>query len=113
MDQRHLSETWEGLTGAFIVDIRRIRNPKQSVRYVTKYVNKSPPATFTERRYSLSKNFLPTKTKKSQKGDYCWAEPTFERGHIEQVVDWNFPETSWEKLTPNHWVKSTQKEEGF
>jgi hypothetical protein len=63
--QHWLSATWKALTGAFIVDIRRINNPKHAAAYVAKYVTKTAkedPEQRLGRIVSFSRHYLPPKS---------------------------------------------------
>jgi hypothetical protein len=42
IDQKWLSEAWREITGAFIVDIRKIDNEGRAASYVAKYIGKDP-----------------------------------------------------------------------
>lgn len=55
--QAFLSRTWERLSGARIVDIRRLRNEGEAAAYVTKYVTKDPSVPPGYRRYRTSQGF--------------------------------------------------------
>jgi hypothetical protein len=57
IDQRWLSQQWERLTGAKIVDVRRPRSTSAVSSYVAKYVGKDPHKFETLKRYYRSKNY--------------------------------------------------------
>jgi len=57
IDQRWLSEQWAELTGAPIVDIRRIKHQRQIVSYVAKYVGKAPVKFARCKRYYRSHRY--------------------------------------------------------
>jgi len=57
--QGWLSARMAELTGSPIVDIRKIHNTTQAVRYVAKYVGKRPAQFGTSKRYWLSKDYEP------------------------------------------------------
>lgn len=40
IDQKWLSETWKALSGAFIVDVRSVKDKEHAMWYVTKYIGK-------------------------------------------------------------------------
>jgi len=73
-DQEQLSREWKRLTGAFIVDVRKIKG-KNLINYVTKYVVKGFPIEWARRRFSASRGFWrrpPTK----KAADYVgWSRP--------------------------------------
>ena len=58
IDQKWLSAAWEGLTGAFKVDIRRVRSMRGVARYVAKYVSKAPKMWAGTKRYWRSQDWL-------------------------------------------------------
>lgn len=57
IDQAWLSDTWAELTGAPIVDIRKVEHPDEAASYVAKYVGKDPHHFGTNNRYSRSRNW--------------------------------------------------------
>lgn len=58
--QRYLSKMWEQLTGARIVDIRRVRTARTLSKYLTKYLTKSGQPVEGRRKYSASFQWLPS-----------------------------------------------------
>lgn len=65
--QRTISAMWAQLTGATIVDVRRIKKHRDVYFYVVKYLAKQRYIPWTTRRVSWSKNFfLPTKFDKGE-----------------------------------------------
>ena len=58
LDQEWLSAQLEELTGAKIVDIRRVKGRRQAAAYVTKYVGKSPGAFEGCKRYWKSQDYI-------------------------------------------------------
>jgi len=57
--QRYLSRCMSELIHSPIVDIRKVRNADEVVRYVAKYVTKKPAQFGTSKRYWQSKNYQP------------------------------------------------------
>lgn len=57
IDQRWLSDQMRALTGAPIVDIRRIRHRNVAAAYVAKYIGKAPGKFGTSKRYWQSKGY--------------------------------------------------------
>lgn len=55
--QRKLSAWWKELTGAPIVDIRKIGKRENAYWYVVKYLSKQEYIPWTNRRVTMSKNF--------------------------------------------------------
>ncbi len=65
--QHWLSKTWESLTGARIVDIRKCFNARESIRYVTKYVTKATGMERLDPKFRIvtfSKHFRKPREKK-------------------------------------------------
>ena len=56
--QRWLSQNWEQLTGAKIVDIRAIKEPHTVAAYIAKYLTKDPAAPAGCKRYRCSRLFF-------------------------------------------------------
>lgn len=83
IDQRWLSQTWEDLTGAFIVDIRVVDNVQKAVFYITKYIGKDLEKFEGCQRWFRSKN---------------WNEP--------EEIEVAFFGSHWEQIQSNgqlHW----------
>lgn len=57
--QHYISRLWHEITGAKVVDIRRIRRKNGSGRYLAKYLTKSEHHIHGRRRWSQSPGFLP------------------------------------------------------
>jgi hypothetical protein len=57
--QTTLSKIWASLTGAVIVDVRRVEHQRNVFRYVLKYLCKQTYVPWTSRRVSWSRNFFP------------------------------------------------------
>jgi len=55
--QSFISRAMQEIINAPIVDIRRIRNPKEVVRYVAKYITKAPAQFGHAKRYWASSNY--------------------------------------------------------
>lgn len=55
--QAWLSKEWEKLTGAYIVDIRRITEQRGAARYVSKYTSKAPALYPHCKRYHYSQRY--------------------------------------------------------
>lgn len=64
--QKLISQIWSGLTGAPIVDIRKIKRLDMVAKYVMKYLCKQKYIPWTNRRVSWSKKFFPFKVKVSK-----------------------------------------------
>ncbi len=59
VSQAWLSSAWDDLTGAPIVDIRRVNSAAGLSRYLAKYLTKTHSAVPGRRKWSASKGFLP------------------------------------------------------
>lgn len=55
--QDWLSKQWQELTGAFIVDIRRVKDQHSVARYVAKYLAKQPTRWNRQKRFFRSNNW--------------------------------------------------------
>jgi len=67
--QSTLSRWMADLTGSPIVDIRAIRNPREAIRYVAKYITKKPAQFGTSKRYWQSQGY------QLQKEGTEWVKP--------------------------------------
>lgn len=59
---------WEGLTGATIVDLRRVKNKHDTFFYLVKYLSKLHSLGWTDRHVSYSRGFFPKKEEKADNG---------------------------------------------
>ena len=66
--QREISGAWSELTGAPIVDVRKIKKSQDVYFYVVKYLGKQKYIPWTNRRCSWSKNFFPIEEWKAGPG---------------------------------------------
>lgn len=64
IEQAWLSATWADLTGAPIVDIRKVERPEDAASYVAKYVGKDPHHFGTNNRYSRSRAWCRSKVQR-------------------------------------------------
>lgn len=58
VDQKWLSQYWEQATGAFRVDIRKVRSQAGVAKYVSKYVSKAPTMWAGTKRYWRSLDWI-------------------------------------------------------
>lgn len=54
-----IKHAWADLTGATIVDVRKLHNSTHAARYTTKYLCKQTYVPWTNRRVTTSRNFFP------------------------------------------------------
>lgn len=84
IDQRWLSQLWNKLTGAHIVDIRRVTNTGMAVGYVAKYLGKAPMRYDRCKRYYFTRGYLPRIEHRNDTFD--WSAATHETissgGHL-------------------------------
>jgi len=66
--QQWLSDRWRELTGAPIVDIRRVDDCDGAASYVAKYLAKQEHCEFTQRRLAWSRGFFPAAADPPQGG---------------------------------------------
>ena len=84
IDQKWLSQQWEKITGARIVDIRRIKNARMAVSYVAKYLSKKPAQYENCKRYYFTQGYRPKRERKWQHLDWSTAsnETLNGEGHV-------------------------------
>ena len=58
LPQKVVKDTWAGLTGATIVDLRQVRQSFRAYNYLVKYLSKLHKIEWTERHVSYSKSFF-------------------------------------------------------
>lgn len=74
-EYRHYStiqKTWAELTGARIVDVRKVKQEDQVYWYLVKYLAKQHYCEFTDRRLSWTGKFFPPKPKYKDLGLVDW-----------------------------------------
>jgi hypothetical protein len=54
-----IKKLWQQLTGAYVVDVRQVRQSWSAYRYLTKYLSKLHSIAWTERHVSYSRKFFP------------------------------------------------------
>ncbi len=91
--QTWLSEQMNAEIGAPIVDIRRVQDGAEAIRYVAKYIGKQPHRFDGVKRYWRSQDFVVIE-KKENEGDRC-------------IIRWN-----WTKWTADFLAEELE-EEGF
>jgi hypothetical protein len=74
IDQRWLSALWQRLTGAHIVDIRRVTNSRMAAGYVAKYLGKAPQRFDHCKRYYFTRGYLPRRPDRIDSFDWSDAE---------------------------------------
>ena len=57
IDQRWLSALWEKLTGAPVIDIKRVKNERMAVSYIAKYLGKEPHRFLNCKRYYFTRGY--------------------------------------------------------
>lgn len=70
IDQRWLSAQWLDLTGAKIVDIRRVKHARQVASYVAKYIAKAPARFGKLKRYYRSHRYCDPQKKRASGHDW-------------------------------------------
>lgn len=86
IDQAWLSFLWKSLTGAHVVDVRRVSNHGQAASYVSKYLGKAPHRFLHCKRYYFTRGYMPAREDKAQ--PYDWTNATHEtlNGAIEIMM---------------------------
>jgi len=84
IDQRWLSQLWQRLTGAHIVDIRRVSNARMAASYVAKYLGKAPARFERCKRYYFTRGYQPKRS--DERPSLDWSSATHETigagGHL-------------------------------
>lgn len=66
LPQPKIKSIWKDLTGATIVDLRKVQNKLDTFFYLVKYLSKLHQIEWTERHVSYTKSFFPPKEKKEE-----------------------------------------------
>lgn len=102
--QRWLSYAWKALTGAPIVDIRKVGDKRSVVSYIAKYLSKDPQAPQGMKRYRCSRRFF---------GPVVTAGPLEGR----QVLRWTVAHSSAHEIARQHvlggWSAQAQPDGSF
>jgi len=89
--QADISAAMAELVQSPIVDIRKIRNPREVIRYVAKYITKSNHQFGTAKRYWKSANFEPKWEPTVEEAVYRAGAWSIVRQPIEEVIrDWTY-----------------------
>lgn len=86
IDQAWLSNLWKSLTGAHIVDIRRVKNQGQAASYVSKYLGKAPHRFLNCKRYYFTRGYLPKSEPLASPFDWTLATHETLNGAIETMM---------------------------
>ena len=73
ISQKWLSEQLKDLTGAYIVDIRKVKSQKQIAHYMAKYVGKEPHRFKGCKRYWRTQNWLVVPAERPEE-DGIWTD---------------------------------------
>lgn len=92
--QRLVSQWWQELTGARIVDIRRVKDAKKAARYVAKYLAKGLHKFGNSKRYWSSRGWLLPAER--QVDEEPWVAPAwkYSKEHIEDI-EWSHRKLGW------------------
>jgi len=101
--QAWISQVWNGLTGAPIVDIRKIRRLDQVAKYVMKYLCKQTYIPWTNRRVSWSRHFFPKK-EPFKKGFWKLHAKHWMDEHPDTVISSDFLGSVCTKVAADVWL---------
>ncbi len=97
--QSKIKDAWERLTGATVVDIRKINNHYQTFRYLVKYLSKMHNLQWTERHVSYSRHFF-EKEKEYPKTGLELTELNIRETHIATLFYHQFRKSSVCMISP-------------
>ena len=86
IDQAWLSNLWKTLTGAHIVDIRRVSNDRMAASYVAKYLGKAPHRFLHCKRYYFTRGYLPARAPLATPYDWSKAQSETLTGSIDVMM---------------------------
>lgn len=71
-----IRDWWQGRTGSYQIDIRRVKNARQRASYVSKYVSKRPSQFGSLKRYWCSQDWDPPKVERpyTEGEEFVWWE---------------------------------------
>lgn len=102
--QPEISDLWNGLTGAPIVDVRQMKKTVQAYWYVVKYLAKQKYIPWTDRRAAWTRKFF-------KKVDFVPGPklnilvPHFANAHPADHARWCYEGSYLERYSDNCWVK--------
>jgi len=102
--QKWLSTLWDHLTGAPIVDIRKIKDTDTAIRYATKYLTKQGVIAFTRRRMSWSKTFFPEEQLPLRQQSF-WQAEDFRHTDPVTYVEVHLPDSLWDVTQSDFWIR--------
>jgi len=85
LPQRWLSVQWHELSGAAVVDVRRVTTEAGLARYLSKYLTKAVSAVSSRRKYSASRGFLPPYQKTPRPEDLDIVGWRYSNGPLEAI----------------------------
>lgn len=86
IDQAWLSNLWKTLTGAFIVDIRRVTNQGHAAAYVSKYLGKAPHRFLHCKRYYFTRGYIQRSEPAPKIFDWTGATHETLNGNVETMM---------------------------
>lgn len=104
LPQSWLSAQMEAEIGAPIVDIRRVKNASQAIRYVAKYIGKDPHRFDGVKRYWRSQDYV-LAAEKANPNDYCIIRWDWSKWSAEFLAD-DATDAGYQGawLTPRKWL---------
>ncbi len=100
--QQWLADEWYKLSGAWIVDIRRIKKQSEAASYVMKYLYKQKSVPWTDRRVSFSRNFF-AKDKDDKPEPLFLIDVKIEGGSPASNLNWWTEGTVIERIGNDMW----------
>lgn len=102
--QAELSELWNQLTGAPIVDVRAMHKKTNAYWYVVKYLGKQAMIPWTNRRAAWTRGFFP-KTAFEPGPSLEIPVLHFQNAHPADHIRWWFEGCVFERYSRNCWIK--------
>lgn len=101
--QQWISDAWSSLTGAPIVDIRKIQKIEHVYQYVVKYLMKQTYIPWTNRRVSWSRHFFPP-AEPTTKGKWQLTGKYFVDEHPTDVIRFEMQHQLCTKVAADAWI---------
>lgn len=109
LPQPVVKSLWTELTGAQIVDLRKVHNKFQTFKYLVKYLTKMHTIAWTERHVSYSKAFFP-KPPETDKPDIGLLEPKVIETHPGTLVYHQFRNAEIAEIAYNVFTLNPSRE---
>ena len=98
-----IRDEWRALTGATIVDVRKIKDALDINRYIVKYLAKQEHIPWTNRRVSCTRRYVPADFNTARPSKRSLSLPSYHRYHPLRYADEVLQDFTLERISANVW----------